>query len=409
MRPVVLLRVRMPGLAAWRHDPMHPSIAMWDLSYRWQRQARLMAGVIVLLVVAVGLIFVAGTSSARRAVVGAHDVLSEMFAPTKQTVEVAVPADLRPQTGTLVYLDRADGVTQVVGRVVAVVGREGDLVGLKIRFMGPLSDEAQRGGVLKGAAASLDLRDAMRLLISPNTPDEEAALAHDTIWPSVQTNVLPAMTDGLIREVTRELASLDEQDQALLAKPIEALRAELRPIEDQLIDRLAKRAWDVLGVKGLAAGIWRTTKSSVQIKGDTSADPPFLSDETSRAMQAALKDEALAFWKENREVIVAALVTVATDRGTEFRAAFAERWAGLLYERAVIPAWQAGQDKVLESVQVYANDFAARRLLTRQGGPRLLFAFALRSSLKISDAPLLVFSPAAANALDGIVYQPLLR
>jgi hypothetical protein len=126
-------------------------------------------------------------------------------------------------------------------------------------------------------------------------------------------------------------------------------------------------------------------------------------------MQAALKEETLAFWKENREAIVAALVKVATDRRSDFKVALTERWAGLLYERAVIPAWQAGQDKVLESVQVYANDFAQRRLLTRQGGPRLLFAFALRSSLKISDAPLLVFSPVTANASGGIVYQPLLR
>jgi hypothetical protein len=126
-------------------------------------------------------------------------------------------------------------------------------------------------------------------------------------------------------------------------------------------------------------------------------------------MQEALKDEALAFWNENREAIIAALAKVATDRRQEFEAAFTERWAGLLYERAVLPAWQASQDKILESVQTYVNSFVARRLLTSQGGPRLLFAFVLRSSLKISDAPLLVFSPATANAQGRIVYQPLLR
>jgi hypothetical protein len=60
-------------------------------------------------------------------------------------------------------------------------------------------------------------------------------------------------------------------------------------------------------------------------------------------------------------------------------------------------------------VQEYANDFAERRLLTSQGGPRLLFAFALRSSLQISDAPLLIFSPTAAAAPGKLVYQPLLN
>jgi hypothetical protein len=241
----------------------------------------------------------------------------------------------------------------------------------------------------------------------------------------VRENVLPAMTDGLIREIAHELASLDEQDQELLTNSINALRAELRPLEDQLIDRLARRAWDVIGVKGLAAGIWRTTASNVETGGNTVADwwwkllgtttgpqaasRPFLSEQTSQALQDALKDETVAFWKQHRQTIVAALVKVATELRSEFETAFTERWAGKLYERAVVPAWREGQEKVLASVQTYANDFAARRLLTRQGGPRLLFAFALRSSLEISDAPLLVYSPAAATASGKIVYQPLLR
>jgi hypothetical protein len=52
---------------------------MWDLSYRWQRHARLMAGVIVLLAAAVGLAFVAGTSPAQRARAGARDVVSGLL------------------------------------------------------------------------------------------------------------------------------------------------------------------------------------------------------------------------------------------------------------------------------------------------------------------------------------------
>jgi hypothetical protein len=398
---------------------------MWNLSYRWQRRTRLVVGVLALLLSAAGLFLVARTSAAGRAMAGARDVLGETFLPAQQTVDTTVPADLHAQAGTLVYLERADGVAQVVGRVVAAQGQDKGLTALKIRFMAPIAVEAQRGGLLKGAPASLDLRDAMRLLVSPNTPEQEAALARDTIWPSVRESVLPAMTDGLIREIANELASLDEQDQELLAQSINDLRAELRPLEDQLIDRLARRAWDVIGVKGLATGIWRTTASSVETRSNTvsdwwwklfgtsgSADPasrPFLSEQTSRALEEALKDETVAFWKQHRQTIVAALVKVATERRGDFEAAFTERWARRLYERAVVPAWRDGQEKVLESVQTYANDFTARRLLTRQGGPRLLFAFALRSSLEISDAPLLVYSPAAAAASGKIVYQPLLR
>jgi hypothetical protein len=69
----------------------------------------------------------------------------------------------------------------------------------------------------------------------------------------------------------------------------------------------------------------------------------------------------------------------------------------------------AGQDKVLEAVQVYANGFAARRLLTKEGGPRLLFAYALRSSLEISDAPLLVFAPGKPGAGKRVVFERYLR
>jgi hypothetical protein len=136
---------------------------------------------------------------------------------------------------------------------------------------------------------------------------------------------------------------------------------------------------------------------------------PFLSEETSLALQNALEQEAVAFWKEHKKAVIDALGRVAAKRRPDFEAAFRERWAGVLFERAVEPAWLAGQDKVLEAVQAYANDFAARRLLTKDGGPRLLFAYALRSSLKISDAPLLVFSPRTNGEADRIVFEPYLR
>jgi hypothetical protein len=104
------------------------------------------------------------------------------------------------------------------------------------------------------------------------------------------------------------------------------------------------------------------------------------------------------------------MVAVAAEQRPQFEEAFRERWAGMLYERAVLPAWTAGQPQVLAAVQDYANDFAARRLLTPAGGPRLLLAHALRSSLEVSDSPLLVFSPAAAISGDGpsVTYQPLI-
>ena len=45
---------------------------------------------------------------------------------------------------------------------------------------------------------------------------------------------------------------------------------EFQPIEDKLVDRLAKRTWDTIGVQGLAAGIWRKTAEDVRRVFDSS-------------------------------------------------------------------------------------------------------------------------------------------
>ena len=98
--------------------------------------------------------------------------------------------------------------------------------------------------------------------------------------------------------------------------------------------------------------------------------------------QAALEEEVVAFWKDNRPQIVEAFKN-AVDGGQDFEVAFQERWSGTLYERVIVPAWRA-QGKVIESIEEYVRDFASRRLVTNQGGPRLLFAYILRSYLDIS-------------------------
>jgi hypothetical protein len=397
---------------------------MWNRSYRWQRHSRLAAGALVLVALLAGMIAIAGTAPAERARAGARDLVREISS-SDRVIKVTVPSALEARSGTLVYREREDGGARVIGRVITVDAREANQVELSIRLVASPAGETSRGGTIKGAPATLDLRDAVRLLINPGTPADEAALARDTIWPSVQAHVLPGLVDGLIRETSNELASLDREDEALLAKTVERLREVLQPIEDKLVDRLAKRTWDTIGVQGLAAGIWRKTAEDVQKRSlsvaewawrllgskpaPEPAERPFFSDETMLALRTALEQETLDFWSENRSTIINALKNVILERRDDFEAAFKERWAGLLYQRAVLPAWEAGKEKVLDSIQDYAHGFAERRLLTKNRGPRLMFAFALRSSLDISDDPLLVFVPATDDATDRVVYEPLLR
>jgi hypothetical protein len=83
---------------------------MWDRSYSWQRHVRLAAGVVVLLLLAVASVLIAETSAAHRTRDGARDLAGELLWPARQMIEVQVPAELRTQVGTLVYLEREDGI-----------------------------------------------------------------------------------------------------------------------------------------------------------------------------------------------------------------------------------------------------------------------------------------------------------
>ena len=394
---------------------------MWNRSYRWQRLTRVGAGTLVVAILVGEACVLQNSAAVQRAKTGGRDLLGEISSPKEALTEVELPSSLSAMPGTLVYLERADGVAQVIGRVTGVQSDESPQSRVQIRMWGNFS----RSGVLKGAPASLNLRDAVRLLINPDLPDDEAQLARDAIWPSMRQHVVPGMIDSLVREVSREVAGLDQGDRALLRESVEALRTTFKPLEEELVARLAERAKDAVGITGVASGVWRTTADGVKnsgfavadfwrwaIGGDVQGeriDRPFFSEQTSNALAAAMEEETLLFWHDHRREMIEALTKVAIDRGDDFKTAFNERWATLLYERAVQPAWLAGQNQVIEAMQVYAHDFAARRLLAGDGGPRLLFAYALRSSLDISSAPLLIFAPAEGDASGKIVYEPLLK
>ncbi len=401
---------------------------MWDRSYRWQRQLRQAAGVLVLVAGLVCSIFLSRTMAARRTVQGAQDLAAELAMPARRLVEVDVPASLHTIAGTLVYQDREDGVAQGGGRVVSIEPADAARDRLHIRLSSHAAETYSRGGTLRGAAADVDFPDAVRLLVSPQTPDEEGLIARDKIWPSIEQSVLPDVINGLIRQVADELANPGPENEALFKQLVSSVHESLAPLEDELVSRLARRAWDTVGVQGLAGGVLRAGTDSAKDQnkkllewwsrmlgnvpqGESSAtdDRPFLSEPTRQALKVALEDEAIKFWQENRAKIIAALQQAIDACRPQFEAAFRDRWATMLFERVVMPAWRAGQDRVLESIQGYVADFAARRLLTREGGPRLMFAFVLRSYLDISDAPLLVLSnPATGGKPTPIVYVPLL-
>jgi len=396
---------------------------MWDRSYRWQRHVRVAAGSAVILALIVAAVILSGTSAAARTRAGASDLARELFSPAEQIVHVDVPAALLPRVGTLVYQQREDGVAHVIGRVTEVEAAEREQLALTIRLSAPSASLSRGGGVIHGAPAALSMRDAMRLLVSPNTPDEEALLARDAIWPSIRTHLVPEIMNGLVREISADLADPSPEDAELLKQFASSLREALAPLEEQLVQRMAGKAWEVVGVQGIAGGAIRaTTGNAASLAGsiaawwswfqgeetDENAPPrPFLSEKMSADLKAALETEVIKFWEENREQIVAAFKKSIDERRGDFDKAFTERWSGRLYDRVIEPAWQSHQDQVLTSVETYVRSFTERRLLTKEGGPRLKFAFLLRSYLDISTAPLLVLAPAEGDSKQ-FVYQPYL-
>jgi hypothetical protein len=397
---------------------------MCDRSYRWQHRVRLAVGGIVVLSLLAGAALLANTSAASRTRVGAQDLAREVFLPNEQIIEVRVPAFLLAQAGTLVFREREDGIAQVIGRVVDVTSNGSDEDSLTIRLSANSASLSREGGTLKGAPAALSMQDAVRLLVSPDTPAQEALVARDTIWPSIRTNLVPEIMNGLIREISNDLADPGPEDAELLKQFAASLREAMEPLEEQLVERLARRAWDVVGVQGLAGGALRVTTGNAAglaksiaawwswFQGsETEAgapERPFLTAEMSQSLKVALEEEVLAFWADNRAQIVEAFKKSVASQQGDFEKAFTERWSGRLYDRVIEPAWRSHQAEVISSIETYVRDFSRRRLLTHEGGPRLLFAFLLRSYLDISSAPLLILAPRSGSETNQFVYQPLL-
>jgi hypothetical protein len=209
---------------------------------------------------------------------------------------------------------------------------------------------------------------------------------------------------------------MDGEDRKLLDKSVSELRTEMAALEEELVNRLANRAWEVIGVSGVAEGVLRKTGEGAEnavkdaldwakglFGGEGSSDQAkkdFLTPERAAALRLALEAEVESFLKEKDTEIKRKLNKVLNNRRAEFVEKFETKWGPKLYENALVPSWLEGEEGVLEAAESYANDFARRRLLTSEGGPRLLLAYALRSSLGITQDPLLVVQAADTGKVE---------
>lgn len=396
---------------------------MWDDAFRWSRGFRLAVGAAVLTLALFGLLLVARAPVTSRLSHAVLQQVREYWTGKPPLVTVDVPRDLGVRKGHLVYLDRADGESEVVGRVARVTDVSSTVQRLELLLTAQVARERKHGGILKGTPRAIGLEAVMRLLLVPDGPIDEAQRAQTEICPAIKQHVLPEMNARLWPELSALLQKLNREDRLLLQGTVGEVRAELESLEQELVGRLARTAWDVVGLRGVASGLWRLTSGGVENSAkdvrdwwrrrigssvpNDREDPEFLSQEMQAVLREELQQEWTRFWNEYREEVTARSIRVLSQRSEDLSRAAQERWGPQLYEQVVLPAWRAGEDEVIRAVEHYAQGFASRRLLTPSGAPRLLLAYALRSELGISNSPLLVLAPGSVGNGEQLQYQPL--
>jgi len=281
-----------------------------------------------------------------------------------------------------------------------------------------------QGWVLRGVAATQGLEQSVRMVVSPEVPLDEAKRARDRLWPVVEREIVPGLTDNVLREMRALVTGLEDEESKLLLGAIEELRDKLAPHEEELINRLSERAWQEVGVEGVASGLWRIALTGADNSRKDVRDwflerlgyepkndrerAEFLEEKKRAALKLAMEEELAQFWDDHHEEITREAEGVLETRKAELVKMLREHWGPRLFERAFAPAWLQGEDAVVEALDGYTRDFATRRLISDTGGPRLTLAHALRSVLAISDAPLLLLEPRPATAAGEIVYEPFL-
>lgn len=397
---------------------------MWDDAFRWSRGFRLAAGALVLTTSLAGLFLMARTPGTARLARAVAQRIREYWSKKPPLVTVNAPRALGVHAGHLVYLDRPDGESEVVGRVAHVMDVSPTVQRLEVRFTAQVTAELEQGGILKGTSRAIGLEAVIRLLLVPDGPVDEAERAQQAICPVIERELLPEMTARLWPELGELLQTLSAEDRLLLQGAVGEVRAELAPLEHELVERMARVAWDVVGLRGVASGLWRLTSGGVENSAkdvrdwwrrrigssvpEDREDPEFLSKEMQSILREELQREWTRFWNEHREEVTVRSIRVLSQRSKDLSRAARERWGPKLYEQVVLPAWREGEDEVIRAVESYAHDFASRRLLTPRGAPRLLLAYALRSELGISNSPLLVLTLCSEGNRRQLRYEPLI-
>lgn len=369
---------------------------MWSRSARWERRLRLaMAslGLVALLV----LPWLAPESARPPALVGALvDSLGLLLHPADRELPLEAgdypPARLE---GTPVYERATDGK----GLLVGSVERRGD--GLVVVLPPAQAERYRNRAVLLRAEPARDLVAAVELLLAPDTIEEEIGALRERLDPVLEEVVFPLLEAGIRDSLKRFLSEMLEQDQELLGNAagelFDALKGEFKP----LAKRLVKRAFFALGLVNVARCIWNKGRELVEngwaIVGSMFGDDEnvqlktyeCLTDAMQQDLEAALKDELGLYWHDRKDFLTGEMSRVLgkyeaplIDRAKRF-------WLPEV-KKVGLAAWQASREQVSAAFSEYGAELARRHLTTAEGGPQISLAYLIRTTVGITDRPLLV-------------------
>ena len=397
---------------------------MWNRADRRQRQTRVVAGALALAAGVGWLPLAGGWPALRQARHELGALATDRLFPEQSGLSVQVPEALGVLPGHLVHRATADGSPEIVGRVAAVTLEAGGLARVQLQLAPGSLVGREHGWVLRGVPATQGLEQSVRMVVSPEAPLDEAKRARDTLWPVIEREIVPGLTDNVLREMRTLVTGLDDEESELLLGAIEELRDKLAPHEEELINRLSERAWQEVGVEGVASGLWRIALTGADNSRKDVRDwflerlgyepkndrerAEFLEEKTRAALKLAMEEELAQFWEDHHAEITSQAEGVLETRKTELVRMLRESWGPRLFERAFAPAWLQGEEAVVQALDGYTRDFATRRLISDTGGPRLSLAHALRGVLAISDAPLLVLEPRPQAPAGDMRYEPFL-
>ena len=139
---------------------------MWDRSYRWQRSARVLAGTGAVCAALIGLARFSQTDAAARSAQAVKEAAREADPENVSRVSVRLPADLGVRQGVLVHREREDGGAEIVGRVIAVRNIDKGTDEATLMLTPEMAKMVRKGAILKGAAPTVSLEMAVRLLLA---------------------------------------------------------------------------------------------------------------------------------------------------------------------------------------------------------------------------------------------------